>query len=181
MGRVVQVESSGNPYAIGVVGGRLERQPRDLAEAVATARWLDKNGYNYSVGLAQVNRANFARFGMTINTAFDACWNLHAGGEILKECFKRAAGARHDEQGALRDAFSCYYAGNFETGYKQGYVLRVVNATARPAPTEGSAQYKGSGGGHQKKTTKREYRSLGNPPDEAGRDGDTSSQSALLY
>ena len=38
MHHVVRVESSGNPYAIGVVGGRLQRQPKNLAEAVATAK-----------------------------------------------------------------------------------------------------------------------------------------------
>lgn len=33
MRRIVHVESSYNPYAIGVVGGRLERQPRDKGRA----------------------------------------------------------------------------------------------------------------------------------------------------
>ena len=46
MQHVMRVESSFNPYAIGVVGGRLERQPRNLPEAVATARMLEKNGFN---------------------------------------------------------------------------------------------------------------------------------------
>ena len=45
MQHVMRVESSFNPYAIGVVGGRLERQPRNLPEAVATARMLEKNGF----------------------------------------------------------------------------------------------------------------------------------------
>ena len=44
MQHVVQVESSFNPYAIGVVGGRLARQPRNLPEAVATARMLEQRG-----------------------------------------------------------------------------------------------------------------------------------------
>src|SRR3989339_1535530 len=58
MQRVVAVESSYNPFAIGVVGGRLARQPRSLDEAVATARMLEAKGRNFSVGLAQVNRHN---------------------------------------------------------------------------------------------------------------------------
>ena len=37
MAAIVSVESSKNPYAIGVVGGRLERQPKSHQEAVATA------------------------------------------------------------------------------------------------------------------------------------------------
>ena len=38
MQHVVQVESSRNPYAIGVVGGRLARAPRGLDEDVALPR-----------------------------------------------------------------------------------------------------------------------------------------------
>lgn len=128
MQRIVHVESSFNPYAIGVVGGRLERQPRNKQEAIATAKWLERNGYNFSVGLAQVNKHNFAKYGLALTTAFEACPNLYAGGEILKDCYYRAKRLRQDEQAALRDAFSCYYSGNFTTGYKQGYVLKVVNA-----------------------------------------------------
>lgn len=126
MQRIVHVESSYNPYAIGVVGAHLERQPRSLPEALATARWLQENGYNFSVGLAQVNKGNFAKYGLTLETAFQACANLRAGGEIIKECFGRAKRKYGDEQAALRAAFSCYYSGNFTTGFNQGYVLRIV-------------------------------------------------------
>ena len=41
---LIQVESHGNPYAVGVVGGALVRQPANLAEAVATAAALDAAG-----------------------------------------------------------------------------------------------------------------------------------------
>lgn len=126
--RIVSVESSGNPYAIGVVGGRLDRQPRTLDEALATMRWLKANGYNFSVGLAQVNKNNFKRYGLSEETAFEPCQNLRAGGAILKECYVRALKKGVDEQTALRNAFSCYYSGNFLTGYREGYVLKVVSA-----------------------------------------------------
>lgn len=128
MRRIVQVESGFNPFAIGVVGGRLERQPKTEAEAVATAQWLLREGYNFSLGLAQVNRYRLAEHGLTLAGAFDPCANLRAGAAILKDCYQRALRARHDEQAALRDAFSCYYSGNFTTGYRQGYVLKVVDA-----------------------------------------------------
>jgi len=128
MRRIVQVESSFNPNAIGVVGGRLERQPRNRDEAIATAQWLERNGYNYSAGLAQVNKSNFTKYGLTLESAFDACPNLRVGAQILKECFERAKQARSGEQVALRDAFSCYYAGNFVAGYTDGYVHRIVRA-----------------------------------------------------
>jgi type IV secretion system protein VirB1 len=137
MRRIAHVESSFNPYAIGVVNGRLDRQPRNLAEAIATAQDLESRGFNYSVGIIQVNKKNFGKYGLTLASAFDACQNLRAGGEILKECFLRSKAKRNDDQQALKDSFSCYYSGNFLTGYKHGYVLKVVSAN-------GSA---GSGGG----------------------------------
>lgn len=124
---VVQVESGGNPYAIGVVGGRLERQPRTRIEAVVTTRALEAQGWNYSVGLGQINRSNFARLGLTAETAFEPCENLRAMQTILGECFERAA-RRSEQQAALRQALSCYYSGNFSTGFLDGYVARVVHA-----------------------------------------------------
>ena len=57
LAHVVQVESGFNPLAIGVVGAHLERQPTTAGEALATARWLDSHGFNYSVGLGQVNKS----------------------------------------------------------------------------------------------------------------------------
>ncbi|WP_425522299.1 lytic transglycosylase domain-containing protein, partial [Xanthomonas citri] len=76
---VVSTESSWNPYAIGVVGGRLDRQPRGLAEAVATARELERQGFNFSMGLGQVNRYNLAKYGESYETVFEPCRNLKAG------------------------------------------------------------------------------------------------------
>jgi len=124
---LVAVESSGNPHAIGVVGGQLTRQPQTLAEAVATVRVLEAEGWNYSVGLGQINRTNFARLGLTPQTAFEPCANLAAMQSILGECYERAA-RTGDEQQALRQALSCYYSGNFSTGFRDGYVDRVLAA-----------------------------------------------------
>ena len=133
--RIVHVESGFNPYAIGVVNGRLQRQPGSLEEAVVTARSLQQGGYDFSVGLAQINRRNFERYGLTLESAFEPCANLRAGGGILAECFQRARVSR-DEQQAVRAATSCYYSGNFSTGYAHGYVQRVIasDAPAKPIP-----------------------------------------------
>jgi type IV secretion system protein VirB1 len=119
MHHVVGVESSYNPYAIGVVGGRLVRQPKSLSEAVATARMLESRGYNFSLGLAQVNRYNLGKYGLeTYEKAFDVCPNLTAGSRILAECHSRS-------DGDWGKSFSCYYSGNFVTGYRHGYVQKV--------------------------------------------------------
>ncbi|GAB5101363.1 lytic transglycosylase domain-containing protein [Caballeronia sp. HLA56] len=140
---VVSTESAGNPYAIGVVGGRLERQPRNLPEAVATARALERQGFNFSMGLGQVNRYNLAKYGERYETIFEPCRNLKAGGEILQDCYQRAKARIPDDQQALRAAFSCYYSGNFTRGFRPdragqpSYVQKVVaNATdtADPIP-----------------------------------------------
>jgi len=128
MAALVRVESSFNPFAIGVVNGVLKRQPRSLQEAVSTAQFLEAQGYNYSVGLAQVNRSNFRRYGLSIETAFQPCLNLSAGSRILADCFTSARGRFPSDQHALRAALSCYYSGNYTTGFRQGYVQRVVNS-----------------------------------------------------
>jgi type IV secretion system protein VirB1 len=128
---VAHVESSFNPFAIGVVGARLARQPRNQREAVATARALDRLGYNFSLGTVQVNRYNLAKYGESYETIFDMCRNLRAGGAILHDCFRRARPVYPDPQQALRAAFSCYYSGNFATGFRHGYVRKVVLAAGK--------------------------------------------------
>ena len=119
MHHVVRVESSYNPYAIGVVGGRLVRQPKNLPEALATVRMLEGRGFNFSIGLAQVNRDNLDKYGLdSYEKAFEPCANLTAGSKILAECYQRA-------KGDWGKSFSCYYSGNFSTGFRQGYVQKI--------------------------------------------------------
>lgn len=119
MHHVVNVESSFNPYAIGVVGGRLVHQPKNLPEALATVGMLEEKGYNFSIGLAQVNRYNLAKYGLSsYQQAFEVCPNLQAGSRILAECFSRSGGD-------WGKSLSCYYSGNFITGYRHGYVQKV--------------------------------------------------------
>ncbi|MFO1219607.1 MAG: lytic transglycosylase domain-containing protein [Burkholderiaceae bacterium] len=130
---LIAVESAGNPYAIGVVGGALVRQPTNWREAIATARALRAQGWNFSVGLAQINLHNLDRLGLTLETAFDPCANLRAMQAVLGECFDAGQVGRADAV-RLRDALSCYYSGNFSTGYRHGYVRKVVLASAAPSP-----------------------------------------------
>jgi type IV secretion system protein VirB1 len=130
---LVYVESAFNPYAIGVVGASLERQPRSRAEAVATATALQASNWSFSVGLAQINVGNFERLGLTLASAFEPCRNLAAMQVVLSDCFDRASARHATPQASLRHSLSCYYSGNFATGFKHGYVSRVVTAALRPA------------------------------------------------
>jgi type IV secretion system protein VirB1 len=128
---LVKVESAFNPFAIGVVGGALMRQPRHRAEAISTAKQLQASGWNFSVGLAQINLHNFERLGLTLESAFEPCANLAAMQTVLAECFERASlssAGNAASQTALRQSLSCYYSGNFTTGFRHGYVQRVVAA-----------------------------------------------------
>lgn len=139
MHHVVRVESSYNPYAIGVVGGRLLRQPKNLDEALATVRMLESKGYNFSLGLAQVNRYNLSKYGLdSYAKAFETCPNLQAGSRILAECYNRSG----KDWGK---SFSCYYSGNFTTGYRHGYVQKIYasmngNGSRAPATPEGAIE-----------------------------------------
>ncbi|WP_175686211.1 lytic transglycosylase domain-containing protein [Burkholderia anthina] len=147
MAAIVRTESGFNPYAIGVVHGRLRRQPSNVAEAIATVRALEAGGWNFSVGLTQVNRANWLAYGLTAENAFEPCRNLAAGAAILHRCFTAAVTTgkfyaatdyHADVQAALRASLSCYASGNFMTGYQTGYVQRVVESAAALASSNSS-------------------------------------------
>jgi len=122
---VVEIESGLNANAIGVVGSALQRQPRSKAEAIVTAEQLISLGRNFSVGLAQINIRNLHRLGLSVADGFDSCKSLAAMQSIMSECFDRSK-ADMDEQARLRLALSCYYSGNFTTGFRHGYVSRVI-------------------------------------------------------
>jgi type IV secretion system protein VirB1 len=137
---VVRIESNFNPLAIGVVGGRLVRQPTNRSEAVATVTALEAAGWNYSMGLSQVNHVNLARYRLNANTVFDPCANLRTGSAILADCYNRASTSMGTGQAALRAAFSCYYSGNFRRGFVRdagtsSYVQRVVSSQPSAPPT----------------------------------------------
>lgn len=121
MHAIVSTESGYNQYAIGVVNGRLVRQPVNLAEAVATAKMLHERGYNFSLGLGQVNKFNLKSHGLNFETAFNPCENLRASSKILNNCYERALKQFKDSNTAQKAAFSCYYSGNFKTGFKPDF------------------------------------------------------------
>jgi type IV secretion system protein VirB1 len=120
------VESGMNPFAIGVVNGRLIRQPHNLTEAISTVTELEKQGVRYSAGLIQIYNKNWQRLNLDSQSVFDVCSNMRAAQTILVECYQRASKPRDGAQLALRRALSCYYSNNFVTGYQHGYVQRVV-------------------------------------------------------
>lgn len=136
---IARVESEFNPFAIGVVNGKV-RQPKSLAEAVATAKTLHAQGKNFSMGLMQVNLYNLPAYGLDFESVFNSCKNISAGASILKSCFNRAGGQSNHI--TWQKAFSCYYSGNFRTGFRADfvgqppYVEKVMIALSSNSPIQ---------------------------------------------
>jgi type IV secretion system protein VirB1 len=124
---MASVESGLNPHAIGVVNGRLVRQPRNLPEAISTVMALEQQGARFSAGLIQIYVKNWPAYHLDRESVFDPCVNVRAAAGILTDCYQRASVRRSDAQVALRNALSCYYSNNFVTGYQHGYVQKVVS------------------------------------------------------
>ncbi|MGH8081668.1 MAG: lytic transglycosylase domain-containing protein, partial [Lysobacter sp.] len=107
---------------------------RNLPEAVATVRMLEQRGYNFSLGVAQVNRYNLGKYGLdSYEKAFEICPNLQAGSRILAECYSRS----NNDWGK---SFSCYYSGNFVTGFRHGYVQKIYASMNKATGTYPDAQ-----------------------------------------
>lgn len=132
MTAVVMTESQKNPFAIGVVNGFV-KQPKTKSEAINTAYKLQSEGKNFSLGIAQINKFNLKGYGLSFETIFDPCTNLRVGSLILLDCYQRASKGSSTINESWEKAFSCYYSGNFKTGFKSDfpnqppYVTKVVN------------------------------------------------------
>ena len=132
MQNIYRVESGFNPFAIGVVGGRLVRQPKNLDEAVATAKYLVSLNMNFSIGQGQVNRVHFSRLGWdkNIQAGFDVCKNVIAAHRIFQECHSRAISSgisAKQDYSSTAAALSCYYSGKLYAGKTNLDVRRYIN------------------------------------------------------
>ncbi|MBJ2293268.1 lytic transglycosylase domain-containing protein [Pseudomonas sp. MF5691] len=128
---IVKTESAFNPWAIGVVGRALPRQPQNLEEAVTAVNTLVKEGANFSIGLGQINRQHFDVAKPEV--VFDPCTNLRMTATILEGCYASAVPDGGTQQEALHKAISCYYSGNKRRGFQpeaqfggSSHVQRVV-------------------------------------------------------
>ena len=146
MHQIASVESAHRPHSIGfklirktqvVENGRsrevrevstLATKPKNTAEAIAWARYLTSQGWEFDAGPAQIHSTNFAAYGLTLETVFDPCESIRVGARILEDCYARALVKFKDEATALAAAISCYQSGNFTTGYGTGYVQKVISA-----------------------------------------------------
>ena len=125
MAAVAMVESGGDPLTIGVNGDHpTTLHPASKDAAVATARALLGQGRSIDLGLTQINSANLAHDGLTVDTAFDACASLRAGATHLAADFEAAWQAAH----------SRYNTGDAQRGFANGYVHKVELAARHVVP-----------------------------------------------
>ncbi|ECG8305610.1 lytic transglycosylase domain-containing protein [Salmonella enterica] len=129
-------ESRFQHMAIGVVGGK-SIYPKNINDALEHINKLKAKGKNYSIGLMQINQANFKKYGVTAEDMFNPCKNLSIYEKIITDCYTRGE--------TLKRALSCYYSGNFDTGQSPesafgntSYVQRVGYAV--PSTKQDKAQ-----------------------------------------
>ena len=144
---IIQVESSGNPWAINVNVRDDQAQPllvpaRSRDEAVAQATRLHGEGYSFDVGLMQVNSANVVRLGVPFDAAFDVCINLQVGTSVYNEFAEGAV--RYADQfdtphKQMMATLSAYNTGSYWKGFMNGYVYRVLRYMGKPVPPHNTA------------------------------------------
>ncbi len=89
---IAKVESNFNPYAINVnANGRSikEYYPANKQQAEIVLNYLIKHGYNFDVGIAQINIVNIRRWGLDPYSLLDPCYNLDVSARLLKELIAR--------------------------------------------------------------------------------------------
>lgn len=130
---IIKTESRNNPLAIGINKGyRLKYQPKTPEQAKAWVTYLEKNNYNFDVGLAQINIKNIHKYGYKAADAIDPCLNLKMASDILHKNYKGALASSSNSSDALKKAISAYNTGNYQSGFKNGYVQRVyANANVK--------------------------------------------------
>jgi type IV secretion system protein VirB1 len=122
---IIKAESNSKPFAVNLNHAKILKQPKNKKQAIKWVEYLDKHGYNFDVGLAQVNIKNIHQYGYKATDALDPCINIKVASNILYEDYLLARKGTHSKQDALAEAISMYNTGNRSDGFYNGYVDRV--------------------------------------------------------
>ncbi|MBB3588954.1 lytic transglycosylase domain-containing protein [Sphingomonas sp. BK481] len=125
---LVMTESGGDDLSINVNRGPRVRAG-SAAEGAALVRRYMAQGYTVDVGLAQINSANFARLGVSVEQAFDPCTNLRLASSLLQEGYGLAS-RHYSGLDAISATYSLYNTGTLTRGFRNGYVGRVWSAAS---------------------------------------------------
>ena len=143
MAAVISAESRGHQFAIADAGPvklpwsvrkSMVRSfyPDSADAAVSIASQLIANGHTVSLGLAQVNDRNLAKYGLSVRDVFNPCTNVAVGGKILTDFYQRAVLKFGYNQRALVAAISAYNSGDWVRGANDGYVGLVYKQVGKP-------------------------------------------------
>mgnify|MGYP001770675430 CR=1 FL=1 len=85
---IAKVESGFRPWVINInQNGKSVKviNPKSLTEALVYVRYLHDNGYNYDVGIGQINVWNIKRLKLQPEQLLDPCNNIKVSAYILRE------------------------------------------------------------------------------------------------
>ena len=122
---IIQVESGGNPYAIGDNTDKRSYFPASKEDAVELAGYLLSQGHNIDMGLMQINSCHLGKRGLSLDVLFDPCGNVGFGTRLLSENFRTYSGDP-DRRQVLFKALSAYNTGSAWRG--PGYINRILEA-----------------------------------------------------
>ncbi len=121
---IIQVESGGNPLAIGDNTLKKSFAPKNFAEAVQLAGRLLRQGHNIDLGLMQINSCHMGGMKLTLEELFDPCRNIRIGTTILSEFYRQHK--TDDPAQSLFRALSAYNTGQAWKG--TGYINKILEA-----------------------------------------------------
>lgn len=131
MEKIVAAESGGKSLAIHDNRTGRSYFPETLADAMAVAsKLLKRKDASLDLGLAQINSRNLARFGATLQDAFDPCSSVKMGAVIYAEGLQAAMSAGLSGDAAVRAALSRYNTGRLDGSVGASYAARVLGGHA---------------------------------------------------
>jgi type IV secretion system protein VirB1 len=154
---IIQVESGGNPFAIGDNTDKRSYFPVSKSEAVELSRYLLSQGHNIDMGLMQINSCHLGKKRLSLDDLFDPCGNVKFGTSLLADYFRMHSGDP-DKSQVLFKALSAYNTGS--AWRRPEYINRILEAVnapyrvavANPPQERKSRRSKVSNGSHSSKS-----------------------------
>jgi type IV secretion system protein VirB1 len=123
---IARTESRLRPYVIHVNAPHVGiYDPTSREDADTLVRRLTALGWNFDVGLTQVNSRNFHALGVTAEDMLDPCKNLTAAARVLEAGYRQALHASLPGRSILETAYSYYNSGKADRGFGNGYTEAV--------------------------------------------------------
>uniref|UniRef100_C6DZ95 Lytic transglycosylase catalytic n=1 Tax=Geobacter sp. (strain M21) TaxID=443144 RepID=C6DZ95_GEOSM len=121
---IIQVESGGNPFAIGDNTLKKSFAPKSAADAVQLATRLIGEGHNIDLGLMQINSCHIRPMKLSLAELFDPCRNIRLGTTILADFYRQHK--TDDPAQSLFRALSAYNTGQSWKG--ADYINKILQA-----------------------------------------------------